>query len=87
MSGPDCVACGIQGKYFAIERDRGSNKYHMNLYAIDSEGYEVMMTRDHIVPRSKGGPDNLDNQQTMCIYCNQQKGNHHEESPSGKAPF
>lgn len=30
---------------------------------------------DHIVPRSRGGTDDLDNLQTLCRTCNRRKGN------------
>ena len=32
------------------------------------------MTIDHIVPRSKGGADHLDNLQLLCGACNSMKG-------------
>jgi 5-methylcytosine-specific restriction endonuclease McrA len=32
------------------------------------------MTKDHIVPKSKGGKDMLSNTQTMCVICNTKKG-------------
>jgi 5-methylcytosine-specific restriction endonuclease McrA len=73
--GTKCVCCGIEGKYFAKERDRKSDVYHLNLYAIDENGEEVLMTKDHIIPRSKGGKDNISNYQTMCERCNEAKGN------------
>jgi len=80
-----CVECGIEGAFFALERSFQPNqeanphyRYHMNLYAIkiddDGEEVEVLMTKDHIVPRAKGGKDNISNYQTMCTTCNQEKG-------------
>ena len=31
------------------------------------------MTKDHIIPKSKGGKNELSNYQTMCTYCNNEK--------------
>lgn len=36
---------------------------------------DVVLHVDHIVPRSKGGKDTLDNLQTLCSLCNLGKGN------------
>jgi hypothetical protein len=77
--GTKCVCCGIEGKYFAKEKGRNAKSYHLNLYAIDKDGNEVLMTKDHIVPKSKGGHDHIDNYQTMCEVCNMAKGNKMEE--------
>lgn len=74
LFGTDCITCGIQGKFFAVERELGStNGYHANLYAVDEDGNEVMMTHDHILARSLGGVDNTSNTQTMCTHCNAAK--------------
>lgn len=37
--------------------------------------HDITLHVDHIVPRSKGGPDQLDNYQTLCDTCNLGKGN------------
>lgn len=73
--GMKCACCGIEGKYFAKEKDCNAVSYHLNLYAIDDNGKEVLMTKDHIIPRSKGGKNCIGNYQTMCVYCNMEKGN------------
>jgi 5-methylcytosine-specific restriction endonuclease McrA len=76
-SGLCCVTCGIEGKHFYKEKHRSETNevYHLNLYAISKEGKEVLMTKDHRIPKSKGGKDHWSNYDTMCIECNSKKGN------------
>lgn len=111
--GTQCVDCGLQGTFFAMERSvnnqvhnkwlracregkqaeffewererlirhgakRAENPdyhppYHFNLYGINNSGYEVMMTKDHIIPKARGGEDRMDNYQPMCQHCNVKK--------------
>jgi hypothetical protein len=74
MKGLTCVRCGLVGEFFAKEKSAVYDKTcHLNLYAIGN-GTEVLMTRDHIVPRCEGGKDNMSNSQTMCMPCNSKKG-------------
>mgnify|MGYP004632612335 FL=1 len=70
-----CSCCGIEGKYFAKEKDPNAARYHLNLYAVNEAGEEVLMTKDHIIPWSKGGKDDVSNYQTMCEKCNKIKAN------------
>lgn len=68
-----CCNCGAVGSRFYKEKTEVTNRrFHLNLYAV-VDGKEVLMTKDHIIPKSKGGPDTLDNLQTMCIICNEAK--------------
>lgn len=77
--GCSCVECGIIGKYFAVERHPNTeNPYHLNLYAIDDQGDEVLITVDHIIPACKGGKRILNNLQPMCVVCNMKKGSKNE---------
>lgn len=76
--GIKCVSCGIEGRFFAKERTHDIDTYHFNLYAIDENGEEVLMTKDHIIPKSLGGKNKLSNYQTMCFRCNIEKGNIYE---------
>ena len=39
----------------------------------------LLITIDHIVPTSRGGPDTEDNKQVCCTTCNQLKGSLNDE--------
>lgn len=76
--GTRCVKCGIEGKFFIKEKNvaySDGDKYSLSLYALDSNGEEILMNKDHIVPRSFGGSNVINNLQPMCAKCNIEKGN------------
>lgn len=75
--GTDCVKCGLRGAYFWLEQNKNQpgTAYHFNLYGVDDNGEEVLITKDHIIPKSKGGKNHVSNYQTMCIRCNMEKSN------------
>lgn len=75
--GTDCVKCGLKGAYFWLEQCKGNpgSAWHFNLYGVRDDGTEILMTKDHIVPKSKGGKNHLSNYQPMCARCNATKGN------------
>ena len=68
--GTACVRCGVEGVHLLSSVDPGGG-HHVDLYTADF----VLMTVDHILPRSKGGANTLANYQPMCQHCNSQKGN------------
>jgi 5-methylcytosine-specific restriction endonuclease McrA len=72
--GTDCVSCGCVGTFFALEMDKCGN-ISLDLYGIDTNGVERLLTFDHIIPKSKGGSNRISNLQTMCEKCNVTKGN------------
>ena len=74
-----CVKCGIEGKYFVKEKHLKDISFHLNLYAIDENEKEILMTKDHIIPKSKGGANDISNYQTMCKKCNEAKENRLED--------
>lgn len=70
-----CSCCGLEGSFFALERhthEGASEGYHANLYGIKN-GKEILFTRDHTIPKSRGGADTLANSTTMCGPCNWSK--------------
>jgi hypothetical protein len=76
--GVKCVTpgCTNEGSFFAVEKHKKAHEgsYHLNLWGITEDGKEVLMTRDHRTPKMFGGEDTLENSQTMCCYCNWDKG-------------
>ena len=78
--GITCVKCGVKGQFFGLEKikHQSNDTYHFNLYGI-KDGVEILMTKDHIVPKSKGGRNNLKNYQVMCTHCNLRKSDQFEK--------
>lgn len=71
-----CVSCGMECKLAFLDKCENDVNPHVNIYGIfnGESHYTVLMTKDHIIPKSKGGPDHDSNYQTMCSLCNRDKG-------------
>jgi len=77
--GCTCAHCGLKATFWALQDNaRKITTPHLNLYGV-KEGRIVMMTKDHILPRSRGGEDKLSNYQPLCEDCNRRKGSKKEE--------
>lgn len=74
--GVKCAQCGIEGKLFAIEIMNNDKKkrLYFDLYAVNDSQQEILMTHDHIIPKSMGGAHDITNTQPMCCICNNKKG-------------
>lgn len=68
-----CSACGLEGTKFCLEKNLGDTAPHFNLYAVENNR-NILMTKDHIYPKSIGGGETHSNFQTMCTICNNLKG-------------
>jgi len=68
-----CVCCGRVGTVMGLDLPIGSPRPHFNLYHKDKKGKRTLMTKDHIIPKSRGGKNHISNMQTMCCDCNLKK--------------
>ena len=74
-----CVRCGIKGTEFRLQTHRNTSQSptaHFNLYAVTPT--VRLMTKDHVIPKSKGGKNVPSNYVTMCDKCNSEKGNKYD---------
>lgn len=70
-----CVCCGIEGTFLKLEQHLPQDVPHFNLYASTELYGDMMLTKDHIIPKSAGGLCIMSNYQTMCARCNAIKDN------------
>lgn len=69
-----CMNCGKKATIAYLWFDpRG--RYLLNFFATREECQADMLTKDHIIPKSKGGPTELNNLRCLCFDCNSKKGN------------
>lgn len=76
-------------EYRPLNGERSS--WHLNLYALktlpNGELREILMTKDHILPKAKGGLDIMSNYQTMCCICNGHKADKIIVAPATHEPL
>ena len=65
----ECKICGLKAKYIVVGDDKIHKNKTLTLYGSNF----VAITVDHIIPRSKNGPNHKSNKQCLCYPCNQQK--------------
>lgn len=73
---PVCINCGIKASKIRLFKDARESKYFIEIF-VDSPAGLYKLTKDHIVPKSKGGTDSFKNYQVMCEKCNQEKSDQH----------
>lgn len=67
--GTTCVQCNKTGT--RLIKGEGRGRHHWDIYTDDL----YPLTVDHIIPKSLGGGESLDNKQQMCAGCNFKRGN------------
>lgn len=68
-----------------VKKTRGKCAYCGRRVATKRKPGCVRMTIDHVIPRSKGGPNTADNLVAACKDCNYKKGNKMPEEFAGIA--
>lgn len=68
-SGYRCALCDRRATWAMLTVDKDGIPI-IRLH-VSADNY---LTKDHIVPISKGGRTELSNLQTLCLFCNQKKG-------------
>jgi hypothetical protein len=69
---PRCCFCGAEAtKAFVVEQAGG---FGIRFFT-EKNGELILFTKDHKIPKSKGGRNRLNNYQTCCEVCNRLKGN------------
>jgi len=69
--GCTCVKCGLSGNKIIKSKAKNSG-IHYDLYHWTKDK-KVLMTVDHIIPKSLGGTRDISNLQPMCSKCNNKK--------------
>jgi hypothetical protein len=72
-----CWCCGIEASCFVATKHKNDIQEKspvLDLYAY-SGTHLVLMTRDHIIPRSLGGSNDIRNLRIGCVTCNRDRGN------------
>lgn len=74
---PKCKHCGVEGNTFVLLRDKKTqtSRPHLAFFHKQKNGTLLLMTKDHVLPKSKGGENRQENIQTLCQICNGAKGN------------
>ncbi len=71
----NCCKCGCSATHVVTWKHENENYWHIDYFAQRPDGSMKMMTKDHILPKSLGGTNQLTNLRAMCRTCNGNRGN------------
>ena len=71
-----CIYCGLMGTHAVFWKDHVEIPWdaHCDLVHITPEGRRILMTLDHLFPKSQGGTNDPANLAVACSPCNHTKG-------------
>jgi len=69
-----CISCGGESSYVAVVKNINTSRENV-IFLIDNDLGDrfVPLTKDHIIPKARGGTDTFKNLQCMCLDCNSEK--------------
>lgn len=67
-----CISCKVDSHCVAVVRNVNTGRENV-VFLIDNGERYVPLTKDHIVPKARGGTDKFQNLQCMCLDCNSEK--------------
>lgn len=72
-----CWSCGIEANCFVLNKGRNDliRPPVLDLFSHTTDGRYVLITRDHIIPKSYGGSNENGNLRVGCTNCNGARGN------------
>lgn len=72
-----CWNCEREGNCWIANKGKNDkvSKPTLDLFARGNDGSYTLMTRDHIIPRSRGGNNDVENLRMACSPCNSARGN------------
>lgn len=71
-----CQHCGVKGTHIIYYRHKNEpeNTVHVDTIAV-SKTNVILLTKDHILPKSLGGSNKPSNLRVLCRPCNLKRGN------------
>lgn len=68
-----CKGCKAKSNFAAIVRNINTDRLNVIFFIKDKEGNFQPLTKDHVLPKARGGTDAFKNLQSMCVRCNSDK--------------